>query len=402
MAGTNTKTNSSARRALCLAMAALVIGGAQAQQGEGEGGGTKLMQAQSSGGSHVSVIGPHAASTSSNGLLAFKNAHSTDWAIGNSATWVQSGLFGQANGTSKGEAFTITGAISDENKPDTVGMTHSNATMTNFNYSPMGFANSLFTGNAKDTARPIETAAGSDVAVVNPHYAGASTHVAAGSSLHQPSLLGYFDTLRYMGGGALKPTAIDVGVPAYYHGRRLLGPNNMEAKVNGTSHVQGIGPHAAATSSNGAAAFKDAHSTDWSLTNSATWAQSGLFGRANGTSVTMGYTDTGNPNEYDSLANSTTTSFQSNFAYSPVGRANSNFFSFGKDKMRPVETAAGSDIAVATPYYVGASAGAAGGTSGSEPSLLGYFGTLVHMGAGAIKPTAIDVGYPAYHYPVGK
>merc|ERR1712072_1458338 len=57
------------------------------------------------------------------------------------------------------------------------------------------------------------------------------------------------------------------------------------AKAGGGSKVSSIGPHSQVTSGNGAFGLRNRNSgTDLSISNSATWASSGLFGKAAGDS----------------------------------------------------------------------------------------------------------------------
>merc|ERR1711981_79700 len=170
-----------------------------------------LHVAKAGGGSKVYGKGPHSQVTSGNGAFALKNKRSgTDLSISNSATWASSGLFGEAAGDSGAEAMTGVPQTS-------VAKSYSDAIMTNFDYNPVGKANSFFSGQGTSKRSPIEIASGADVSIVTPHFAGSSSGIFAGVSKSDPSLQGTYADVLSRGGGALKYTAIDVGRPSFDH-----------------------------------------------------------------------------------------------------------------------------------------------------------------------------------------
>merc|ERR1712072_1036978 len=170
-----------------------------------------LNVAEAGGGSKVSSIGPHSQVTSGNGAFGLRNRNSgTDLSISNSATWASSGLFGKAAGDSGAEAMTGVPQTS-------VAKSYSDAIMTNFDYNPLGKANSYFSGQGTSKRRPIEIASGADVSVVTPHFAGSSSGIFSGVFKSDPSLRGTYADVLSRGGGALKYTAIDVGRPSFDH-----------------------------------------------------------------------------------------------------------------------------------------------------------------------------------------
>merc|ERR1712072_792975 len=170
-----------------------------------------LHVAKAGGGSKVYGIGPHSQVTSGNGAFALRNRNSgTDLSISNSATWASSGLFGKAAGDSGAEAMTGVPQTS-------VAKSYSDAIMTNFDYNPVGKANSYFSGQGTSKRSPIEVASGADVSIVTPHFAGSSSSIFAGVSKSDPSLRGTYADVLSRGGGALKYTAIDVGRPSFDH-----------------------------------------------------------------------------------------------------------------------------------------------------------------------------------------
>ena len=205
MASNNNK-NGAAKKALCLAVGALAISSAQCCFTPPI---PILRVAAVKGGSSVSAQGPEASVTSGNGALAFRRDGGTDWSLTNSATWASGGLFGGAGGNSG-----ATAATSQNTFVNSFGMTDTEAVQSDFHYDPMGSAKSYFDATAASLLRPIEVAAGDDVAIVTPHFSGASASSGAGVSKSEPGLQSTLYDLVYRGGGALKPTAIDVGVPS--------------------------------------------------------------------------------------------------------------------------------------------------------------------------------------------
>ena len=170
-----------------------------------------LHVAKAGGGSKVYGKGPHSQVTSGNGAFALKNKRSgTDLSISNSATWASSGLFGEAAGDSGAEAMTGVPQTS-------VAKSYSDAIMANFDYNPVGKANSFFSGQGTSKRSPIEIASGADVSIVTPHFAGSSSGIFAGVSKSDPSLQATYADVLSRGGGALKYTAIDVGRPSFDH-----------------------------------------------------------------------------------------------------------------------------------------------------------------------------------------
>ena len=169
------------------------------------------------------------------------------------------------------------------------------------------------------------------------------------------------------------------------------------AKVSGSSNVITEGPDAVATSGNAAIAYKKKDATDWSLTNSATYGSSGLFGEAYGTSSTEAKTGKNKNGQFlNSLGRSFTDAYMVNHDYNPHGYANSHFIADAKTKKRPISVAAGSDVSVSTPHYVGSSAGSGAGVSTSQPSLLGNFMGLTALGGAALKSGTVDVSNPYF------
>merc|ERR1711981_205153 len=167
------------------------------------------------------------------------------------------------------------------------------------------------------------------------------------------------------------------------------------AKAGGGSKVYGKGPHSQVTSGNGAFALKNKRSgTDLSISNSATWASSGLFGEAAGDSGAEAMT--GVPQS--SVAKSYSDAIMTNYHYNPVGKANSFFSGQGTSKRSPIEIASGADVSIVTPHFAGSSSGIFAGVSKSDPSLQGTYADVLSRGGGALKYTAIDVGRPSFDH----
>merc|ERR1712072_1601728 len=167
------------------------------------------------------------------------------------------------------------------------------------------------------------------------------------------------------------------------------------AKAGGESKVYGIGPHSQVTSGNGAFALRNRNSgTDLSISNSATWASSGLFGEAAGDSGAEAMT--GVP--LTSVAKSYSDAIMTNYHYNPVGKANSFFSGQGTSKRSPIEIASGADVSIVTPHFAGSSSSIFSGVSKSDPSLQGTYADVVSRGGGALKYTAIDVGRPSFDH----
>ncbi|QDZ22796.1 hypothetical protein HOP50_08g53440 [Chloropicon primus] len=371
------------------------------------------------GGSHVQANGPHAQVTSGNGAIGYKNRHSADYSIANSATWTNSGLHGLANGTSGALAFTRVFEDDSDRSRDSEAQSYSDAVMENFHYSPKGYANSHFSGMADDPVRAVQSASGNDVSISTGEYAGASTHASAGTADKIPTLHGLYESLWRLGGGALPYSAVDVGVSPLYHGRRLLDAGEEEgfasipkakrfaARATAGSHVSSKGFQSSSSSGNGVIAFKANRpsaqlGTDWSLANSASYASSGLFGNADAFSRGDANTETIRQTMDASRGNDTeATSYSEanmvNTNYSPHGTANTHFFSTGRSPYseRPIDFSSGNDVSIASPYFSGGSAGAGAATSGTDPALHGVLQTLQSLGGGYIPVTAINVAaYP--------
>ena len=388
--------NSMSKKAMYLALATLAVSSAACSNSfynEGTGIPTDRQFARATGGSHVSSKGPNAYVSSGNAAIAFREKDKTDWSLTKSATYTSSGLYGEASGNSGTYADTGKGEVIS-----THGESATDAHMSNFHYEPHSTANSYFDGSGSSLERPLDVAAGNDISLATPLFAGASAGVGAGVSLTEPALYGTQDSLRSFGGGVLPLAAVDVAFPV--QGRKLLSEEETRqrrfAKATGGSHIEAKGPHAQVSSANGAIGFRKrgGMGTDWSLTKSATWASSGLFGKANGNSGTQARTGvmTGSPKQ--TFAESATEGDMTNFHYEPIGTANSYFDGATISSARPLRVAAGNDVALSTPTFVGASAGIGAGRGSHEASLVGVQASLRSLGGGALPFTAVDVAFP--------
>ncbi|UPR00298.1 hypothetical protein HOP50_05g36120 [Chloropicon primus] len=355
----NNNNNNMSKKAMYLALAALAVSSAACSNSfynEGTGIPPSRQFARATGGSHVSSKGPNAHVSSGNAAIAYREKDKTDWSLAKSATYVSSGLYGEANGNS--------GTYADTGKGDDIsthGESATDAHMSNFHYEPHSTANSYFDGSGSSLERPLDVAAGNDVALATPLFAGASAGIGAGVALTEPALFGTQDALRAFGGGVLPLAAVDVAFPG--HGRRLLDAE----RGNGT---------------------------DWSLTKSATWASSGLFGKASGNSGTQARTGVRQSSPKQTFAESATEGHMTNLHYEPVGTANSYFDGATISESRPFRVAAGNDVALSTPTFVGASAGIGAGRSSKEPALFGVQDALRGLGGGALPLTAVDIAFP--------
>ncbi|QDZ21084.1 hypothetical protein HOP50_05g36100 [Chloropicon primus] len=395
----NNNNNNMSKKAMYLALAALAVSSAACSNSfynEGTGIPPSRQFARATGGSHVSSKGPNAHVSSGNAAIAYREKDKTDWSLAKSATYVSSGLYGEANGNS--------GTYADTGKGDDIsthGESATDAHMSNFHYEPHSTANSYFDGSGSSLERPLDVAAGNDVALATPLFAGASAGIGAGVALTEPALFGTQDALRAFGGGVLPLAAVDVAFPG--HGRRLLDVGEEEetrsrrfASATGGSHIEAKGPHAEITSANGAIGFRQrgGNGTDWSLTKSATWASSGLFGKASGNSGTQARTGVRQSSPKQTFAESATEGHMTNLHYEPVGTANSYFDGATISESRPFRVAAGNDVALSTPTFVGASAGIGAGRSSKEPALFGVQDALRGLGGGALPLTAVDIAFP--------